>query len=170
MSKVPLQELVRRRLKTLVDQKNVNHETIANYLGLSRSAVTRMLNDEGGGIALTHIERLCEFFQILPYELLSEPGAQIVPVTPIEAALLAHFRQMTELERRSLLTILERPIYAAPDKKARLGRAILSPKEQELVDLFARVKKDGVREGVLRTLKGAAEADAVPAPKPRTTG
>jgi hypothetical protein len=35
---------------------------------------------------------------------------------------------------------------------------MLSPKEQELVDLFARVKKDGVREGVIRTLRGAAEA------------
>jgi hypothetical protein len=82
----------------------------------------------------------------------------IQPVTPIEAAFLSHIRSMTELERRSLLTILERPIYAAPDKKARLGRAMLSPKEQELVDLFARVKKDGVREGVIRTLRGAAEA------------
>ena len=154
---LPLQERVRQRFRTLVDQKDVPHELLGQRLGLSRSGVTRLLNDEGGGFALHHIERLCEFFQITPSEIMAEPGALIQSVTPIEAALLAHFRQMTELERRSLLTILERPIYAAPDKKARLGRAMLSPKEQELVDLFARVKKDGVREGVLKLLRGAGE-------------
>ena len=162
----PLQERVRQRFRALVDQKDVPHELIGQRLGLSRSGVTRLLNDVGGGFALHHIERLCEFFQITPSEIMAEPGALIQAVTPIEAALLAHFRQMTELERRSLLTILERPIYAAPDKRARLGRAMLSTKEQELVDLFARVKKDGVREGVLQTLRGAAKDEHKQPPAP----
>jgi DNA-binding Xre family transcriptional regulator len=164
-----LQERVRQRFKTLVDQRGVYHETLADYLGLSRSAVTRLLNDEGSGIALQHIEKVCEFFQITPAELMAEPGSLIMPVSPIESALLTHFRQMTELERRSLLTILERPIYAAPDRKARLGRAMLSPKEQELVDLFARVKREGVRNGVLQTLRGAVKDEDKQPPAPSRT-
>jgi transcriptional regulator with XRE-family HTH domain len=170
----PLQERVRSRIKALVEEREVNHETLANYLGLSRSAVTRLLNDEGG-IALQHIERLCEFFQISASELMAEPGALIQAITPIEAALVGIVRQMTELERRSLLTLLERPAYGQRDvTRSRMGRGMLTAKERELVDLFARVKRDGVREGILRTLRGAAQEghDGPPAPqgKPRTTG
>ena len=84
-------------------------------------------------------------------------------------AIIGLVRQMTELERRSLLTILERPIYAAPDRKARLGRAMLSPKEQELVDLFARVKREGVRNGVLQTLRGAVKDEDKQPPAPSRT-
>lgn len=171
VTKPPLQERVRTRFKHLVDTKDVSHETLGTYLGLSRSGVTRLLNDGGSGFALHHIERLCEFFQITPAEIVAEADALIVPISPTEAAVLHLVRQMTELERRSLLTLLERPIYTASPhaKKSRLGRAMLTVKEQELVDLFARVKVDGVREGVLRTLRGAAAQDVPMAQdKPRT--
>jgi len=151
---------VRRKFRALTEQAGVSHEQLGERLGLSRSAVSRLLNENDAGVALNHIERLCEFFQISAQEAFADPGAIIQVVTPIEAAFLVHLRQMSELERRSLLTILERPIYAAPGKKARMGRAMLTAKEQELVDLFARVKRDGVREGVLRTLRGAASDDA----------
>ncbi len=150
-----LQERVRERLAGLVEKRGVNHDVIAKRVGVSRSYLSRLLGPHGGAIMFSHIEGFCEFFQITPAELLAEPGSIIQPITPIEAAFLAHLRQMTELERRSLLTILERPIYAAVGKKARMGRAMLSPKEQELVDLFARVKVDQVREGVLKMLRGA---------------
>ena len=155
MSKQPLQERVRARLRTLVETADVSHEILAQRLGLSRSNVSRMLTQEDRAILLPHLEGFCEFFQVTAAELVAEPGAQIIPVSPIEAALLALIRQMTELERRSLLTILERP-PAIHQRKARLGRAMLTTREQELVDLFARVKKDAIREGVLKTLRGAA--------------
>lgn len=173
MNRLPLQERVRQRFHDLVDAKGVSHVVLGKYLGLSRSAVTRLLNDRGSGFALQHIEKLCEFFQISAAEAVADADSLIMPVQPIEAALLSLFRQMTELERRSLLTILERPIYTqSPQaKKSRLGRAMLTVKEQELVDLFARVKRDGVREGVLRTLRGAANDDTSQTDlKPRTTG
>lgn len=158
---LPLQERVRQRFKILVDENGVSHEVLGDYLGLTRSGVSRLLNDEGAGFALHHIEKLCEFFQITASEAVAEPHALIQAVKPLEASLLAVFRTMTELERRSLMTVLERPIASQErrSKKARLGRATLTVKEQELVDLFARVKKDGVREGVLRTLKGAVDRD-----------
>lgn len=170
MKNDPLQERVRQRFKALVDQSNVPHEQLGERLGLSRSGVTRLLNDVGSGFALHHIERLCEFFQITPTEIMAEPDALIQAVQPIEAAFLTIIRRMTELERRSLLTVLERPAYgqSASAKKSRLGRAMLTVKEQELVDLFARVKRDGVREGVLKTLRGAAKDDVTEA-HPRTT-
>jgi transcriptional regulator with XRE-family HTH domain len=164
-----LQERVRAKLKALVEQQNVSHERLGDYLGLTRSAVTRLLNDEGG-IGLQHIERLCEFFQVTAAEMFADPHQMIHALTPIEASLLRYFREMTELERRSWLTILERPRVVA-SAKSRMGRAMLTAKEQELVDLFARVKKDGVRDGVLKVLRGAVNAeDGEAQGKPRTTG
>ena len=156
MTKLPLQERIRTRLRQLVESKNVSLRVVGEHLKLSPSGVGRILNDEGYTIMWHHVERFCEFFQMTPAELMVEPGALMQPISHFESALLRIIRDMTELERRSLLTILERPVYAAQPKKARLGRAMLTAKEQELVDLFARVKRDGVREGVLKTLRGAA--------------
>ena len=168
MLKLSLQERVRKKFRDLVEQAEVSHETLGQYLGLSRSGVSRLLNDDENGFALHHIERLCEYFQVTTAEVFADPGSMIHAITPIESALLTYYRDMTELERRSWLTILDRPRTIAA-KSPRLGRAMLTLKEQELVDLFARVKKDGVREGVLRTLKGAAEDARKAAPEPPDT-
>ena len=160
------QEMVRDRLRARVE----NASTLARFLKQTPSAITKRLKRGGPALNLDFLDSLRPFFGgWTPAEMVAEPGSQIVPVTPIESALLAHFRQMTELERRSLLTILERPIYAAPGKKARLGRAMLSPSEQELVDLFARVKRDGVRQGVLTTLRGAVKDESKAPPPPSRT-
>lgn len=167
----PLQERVRARLREWCAE--MTHQQIADSFNVDRSAISKLFADNGSTITLEHLEGFGFLLQRTAAEIVSEYGAIIQSVTPIEAALLGIFRNMTELERRSLLTVLERPIASMDrkDKKARLGRAMLTAKEQELVDLFARVKKDGVREGVLRTLKGAAEDDAKAAPaKDRTTG
>jgi len=153
--KPSLQERVRQKFQDLTEKGDVSHETLGTHLGLSRSGVSRLLNDDDNGFALQHIERLCEFFQITPAEIMAEPGAQIVPVSPIEAALLAHVRQMTELERRSLLTLLDRHLTITTPRRAGLGRAALNSREQELVDLFAR-SNDGAREGVLKVLRESA--------------
>ncbi len=173
-----LEELVRQRVRTLYEREGRNGEKwtaekLMPFLGMREPSGVRKLLNGDNKIGLSHLEGFCEAFQVTPCELVIEMGALIQPVQPIEAALLALFRQMTELERRSLLTILERPIYTqAPHaKRSRLGRAMLTVKEQELVDLFARVKRDGVREGVLKTLRGAAQGDDYQEPKPsRTTG
>ena len=153
------QEMVRDRLRAKVDNASV----LARFLKENPSTVTKRLKRGGPALCLDFLDTIRPFFGgWTPAEMVAEPGAQIVPVSAIEAALLAHFRQMTELERRSLLTVLERPITIATPKRAGWGRAKLTAREQELVDLFARVKRDGVREGVLRTLRGAAEHDSRP--------
>lgn len=115
----PLQERVRHKLRSLVQSKNVSHDVLGKYLGLSRSAVTRLLNDEGNGIAFQHLERLCEFFQVTPCELMSSPQSLIQEIKPDEAQLLNHFRQLTYTQRQGLLSVLEhRP---APTKRAERG-------------------------------------------------
>ena len=173
MNKLSLQERVRHRLRQYVSDGNVSHEVIAKYLGVSRSHFTRLLNEDGA-ILLSHIEKLCEFFQITASELMAEPGAVIQPLSPLEAGIVDRFRKMTELERHSWMVVLDKREAEEPRKRrrARLGRAELSEEQQLLVDLFARVKRDGVREGVLQTLRGAVKDDAPIQShvKPRTTG
>lgn len=151
-----LQELVRARLRDWC--ADMTHQHIADHFNVDRSSITKLFAEEGSAINLEHLEGFSFLLQRTPAEIVSEYGAVIQSVTPVESALLAYFREMTELERRSWLTILGRPRVVA-SAKARLGRAMLTTKEQELVDLFARVKKDGVREGVLKVLRGAVHAD-----------
>lgn len=164
-----LRERVLARINVLVEQGDVPHDVLAPHLGVGQSAVSKILNGRRG-LSLEAIDGFCVFFQITPAELMAEPDALIQPLKPIEAAIVALVRQMTELERRSLLTLLERPVYqVAKGKRARMGRAMLTAKEQELVDLFARVKRDGVREGVLQTLRGAVR-DGATVDSRHTTG
>lgn len=156
VNKLSLQERVRHRFKTMVESENVQHETLAKYLGLSRSGVTRLLNDEGSGFALHHIEKLCEFFQVTPAEVVADAYAVIQAVQPLEAQLLNHFRQMTELQRHSLLSVLDRSAQQpSTRRRARLGRAELTEEQQLLVDLYAR-SPEQARGGILKTLRGTA--------------
>lgn len=161
------QEMVRARLR----EKTPSLKALADFLGIDSSIIQRRFKEGGTSLCLDFLDDASPFYQMSVSEMTAMQHSLWQEVKPLEAAMLSHFRQMTELERRSLLTILERPIYAAPNKKSRIGRAMLTVKEQELVDLFGRVKRDGVREGVLRTLKGAAQDDETAAPvKDRTTG
>lgn len=152
-----LQERVRSRIKGFVDQHDVSHETLGAYLGLTRSAVTRLLNDEGAGIALQHIERLCEYFQVTPSELMAEPGAMIQVVKPLESQLLKIFREMTELERRGLLDVLDRQPKVTGKHRASRKPAQLSADQKALLSLYAR-SNARAREGVMKILNGAAVA------------
>lgn len=164
VSRTPLQERVRRRFKALVDAKGVPHKTIGAYLGLTRSAVTRLLNDDDSSIALQHIERLCEFFQITPSEVMVEPGALIQPIAPDEAQLLTHFRQLTYTQRQGLLAVLEgRLAQPTKPRRARFGSVALTEEQQMLVDLYVQSEPQA-REGVLKILKGTARHAARPAP------
>lgn len=159
VSTTPLQERVRRRVKALVDAKGVPHETIGAYLGLSRSAVTRLLNDEGSGIGLHHIERLCEFFQVTAAELFAEPGAAIQAVSPIEAAILDIVRKMNELSRHSLLTVLEWPTRSTIAVK-RHGRTPdhLSSEDAMVLSLYRGMEDADAQSGIVMQMRGFVQA------------
>lgn len=161
----PFEEMVRARIR----QRIPNASTLARFLKEHPSTVTKRLTDGGPALTLEFLDQVRAFCGgWTPAEMVAEPGATLMPIQPIEASLLAHFRNMSELERRSLLTVIERPVYTVSPtaKKARLGRARLTVQEQELVDLFALVKRDGVRDGVLKMLRGAAKDDGVAPPPP----
>lgn len=168
MSKTPLQERVRQRFKALVDDKGVPHETLGKHLGLSRSAVTRLLNDEGSGFALPHIERLCEFFQITPAEVMAEPFSLIQAVSPIEASILDIVRKMNELSRHSLLTVLEWPMRSSTTIK-RPGRTPdhLSAEDSMVLSLYRGMQDADAQSGIVMQMRGYVQAkqDARTEPK-----
>lgn len=159
--RVPLQELVRRRLRALVEKADVPLRVLGDRLHLSASGVGRILNDEGYTILLPHVEAMCDFFQISPAELMTEPGALIQPVGPEELQLLTHFRQLTYTQRHGLLAVLEgrapQPVPAHRRKRARLGHSELTAEQQALVDLYVRSEPQA-REGVMQILRGTARS------------
>lgn len=170
-----LDELVRRRVLALYDRVGKSGdkwtaEKLMPFLGMTVPSGVRKLLNGTNKISLAHLQAFCEAFAITPCELLAQDGAEFVYLKDAEPALIRLYREMDSHERLSLITVLSwRPPRFAEKRKAQLGRRELSTKEQELVDLFARVKKEGVREGVLRTLRGAAD-DAATAQNSRTTG
>jgi len=156
----PLQERVRQRIRTLVDTHGVSHEILGKYLGLSRSMVTRLLNDESNGIGFPHLEKLCEFFQVTPCELMNSAHSLIQEVKPEEAQLLTHFRELTYTQKHGLLAVLEgRLAQPAKSRKARWGRAELTEEQQLVVDLFAQSEPEQ-RSAVLKVLRGTAKSAA----------
>lgn len=159
VSRTPLQERVRGRFKALVEARDIGHEQLGEYLGLSRSAVTRLLNDEGSGIGLQHIERLCEFFQITPAEIMADPGATIQAVSPIEAAILDLVRKMNDLSRHSLLTVLEWPTRSAVVMK-RAGRTPdhLSSEDAMVLSLYRGIEDSDAQAGIVMQMRAFVQA------------
>lgn len=153
-------ERVRQRFKQLVDAKRVPHETLGKHLGLSRSGVTRLLNDEGSGFGLHHIEKLCEFFQITPAEAMTDPGALIQPLTPIEAAILDVVRKMDRLRQHSLLDVLEwQRASTLPTKRGR-GRTPdhLSAEDAMVLSLYRGIEDADAQAGVVMQMRGYVRA------------
>jgi transcriptional regulator with XRE-family HTH domain len=58
-----------RKLRTLRKQKGITQEQAADYLQLSQSAYARMESGDSYSWA-NHIDKLCEFYEIQPEELL----------------------------------------------------------------------------------------------------
>ena len=157
MARLSLPERTLARIRALVEERGFSQDTLAPHLGVGASAVSKLLSGKNA-IGLEHLEGFCIAFQITPAELLVEPGSLIQPITPTEAALLREFRTLTETQRLGLLSVIERAAERPQKaKRARLGRAALSQREQELVDLFVR-SNEQARDGVLKILRGAARA------------
>lgn len=140
-----------------MQQENVSAEMLGERLGLSRSGVSRILNEEGYSILIPHIETMCEFFQITPSELVADPGSLVQVVKPIESELLAHFRSMSEVQRLGLLSLLERKAEKPAATRTRYRPTQISAEQKQLWALFARSNAQA-REGVLKILRGAAAA------------
>lgn len=158
MNRLPLQERVRQRLKQLVDAKGVSHARLGAFLGVSRSHVTRMLNEDGA-ILLPHVEKFCNFFQITAAELMTDPGALIQPLVPLEAAILDVVRKMDKLRQHSLLDILEWPAHSgAPVKRGRAPDHYLTSEEAMIVSLYRGMKDPDAQAGIVMQMRGFVRA------------
>lgn len=167
VSKTPLQERVRHRFKALAESRDVPHDVLGKHLGLSRSGVTRLLNDEGAGFGLHHIERLCEFFQITPAEIIAEPHALIQALTPIEAAIVDIVRKMNELHRHSLLAVLDWQRGSSEPRKGRRTPDHLSPEDAMVLSLYRGMEDSDAQAGIVMQMRGFVQAkvDAHTEPK-----
>ena len=154
VGKLTLTERVRARLRVWAE--GFTHQQIADYMHVHRSTVTKLLNADGTDITLGHLEAFSFLLQRSPSEMVAEPESTWQEIKPLEAQLLAVFRDMTELERRALLDVIDRP--ARPQtRRPRWGHAELTTAQQELVELFVS-SNEQARDGVLKILRGAARA------------
>ena len=158
MKRVPLAERVRGRLNALIDQRGMSHEAIAPHLGVSSSAVSKLLSGKNA-IGLDHIDGFCVALQVSAGELIAESGALIQAVSPIEAAILDIVRKMNELSRHSLLTVLEWPQRSGATVQRR-GRIPdhLSPEDAMVLSLYRAMQDADAQSGVVMQMRGYVQA------------
>jgi hypothetical protein len=144
--------MVRERLR----EKTPNFSILARFLKADPSTIHKRLRSGGPDLSLDWLDDVTSFYQMSVSEMCALPGSLWQEVKPLEAQLLGHFRQMTELQRHSLLSVLDRS-SSVPEqrRRARLGRAELTEEQQLLVDLYAR-SPEQARGGILKTLRGTA--------------
>lgn len=161
-----LEALVLRRVRMLYDTPSKDGEKwtaekLMPFFGMKDPSGVRKLLNGDNKISVAHIQAFCEAFGLTPCELMSPPDARFAYLKEAEPALLRMYREMDEHERMSLLTVLRsrRPVII-PSRKAKLGRATLTERQQLVADLFSKSDAQS-QEGVLKILRGAArKADA----------
>lgn len=159
------QEIVRGRLR----DKTPNYSTLARFLHANPSTVQKRLREGGPDLSLDWLDDVHAFYQMSVAEMCAIPGSLWQEVKPLEAQLLGHFRAMTELQRHSLLSVLDRSSsQPATRRRARLGHSELTEEQQLLVDLYAR-SPEQARGGILNTLRGTARLGDAERGQHRTT-
>lgn len=167
--RLPLPERVLARIQRIVAEQGFTHEALAPHLGISASAVSKLLAGKNA-IGLDHLDGFCTAFQMTPAEIVLEPDSLIQPLTPMEASMLKYFRAMTDVQRHGMLAILDRSAQEPRStRRARLGRAELTEEQQLLVDLYAR-SPEQAQSGILKTLRGTARLGDEERGRRRTTG
>lgn len=62
----------RIKLKELIAKKDVNITQVSKETGLSRTTLTAIVKEDGRGIQMRTINKLCNYFDITPSELFEE--------------------------------------------------------------------------------------------------
>lgn len=145
------QELVRSRLR----ERTPNYTVLAQFLKTDPSTIQKKFKEDGTALCLDWLDEVATFYQMSVSEMCAQPNSSWQEIKPLEAQLLAIFREMTELEKRALLDVLDRQPRQRVTRRPRQGHAPLSEEQQLLVDLYARSEPQA-REGVLKILRGTA--------------
>lgn len=152
MGRPSLQELVRARLRETCDHAGFTQVQVADHLHTEKSSISKLFRPDGTNITLRTLEGFSSLLQRTPAELVADPAAAILPVSQLEHALLDRFRRMTELQRMSLMTVLDWRGEAAPIGGRQ--RKHLSHDETVLVALWqAADRAPDVRSKVLDLLR-----------------
>lgn len=145
-------------MKRMVDEKDVHHAVLAKWLGLSRSAVTRLLNEDGA-IMLKHLEGFCEFFQVTAAEVVLEPGALVQPLSPLESAIVDVIRKMDRLRQHSLLDVLEwQRASTIATKHGRSAQHHLTAEDEMVLSLYRGMADSDAQAGVVMQMRGYVRA------------
>lgn len=158
MKRTPLAERVRGRLNDLIEDRGISHEHIAPHLGISASAVSKLLSGKNA-IGLDHIDGFCAALQVSAGELIAEPGALIQALTPVEAALVDVCRKMSDVHRHYLLAVLDWQRGSSP-KSTRPRRTPdhLSSEDAMVLSLYRALEDTDAQAGIVMQMRGYVQA------------
>lgn len=97
------QEMVRTRLR----EHTPNFSTLARFLKTDPSTIQKRLKPGGSALCLDWLDEVSGFYQMRVVEMVTELGAVLQSVSPLETSLLDRFRKMTEMQRMSLMAVLD---------------------------------------------------------------
>jgi transcriptional regulator with XRE-family HTH domain len=159
MKRAPLAERVLGRIQRLVSERGFSHEKLAPHLGISASAVSKLLSGKNA-ISLTHIDGLCVALQISAAELMTDPGALIQPLSPMEAAILDVVRKMDRLRQHSLLDVLEwqRASTIPTTRGFTRIKDHLNAEEAMVLSLYRALGDADAQSGVVMQMRGYVQA------------
>lgn len=87
--------IFRGNLNRLMGEKGISQKELADYMGVSTTAVSRWLSGQKMP-RVNKIERLCEFFGVTQTELMSEQGLYKFPaLSELELRTIENFRKLT---------------------------------------------------------------------------
>lgn len=136
---------------------------LAKWLQVDRSTVSKRLSEHGTALCLDFLDEVSAFYQKSVSEIVQAPEAVFQSVSPLEASLLDRFRKMNELQRRSLLTVLD---WRGDVPLAK--RKSLSHEDAQIVALYNGVPQN-VQAAVLQMLLDHPQAKTGLTRHPRRT-
>lgn len=129
-----LHERVRLRLRDLIEAEGYTQREVGEHLQIDRTTVSRTLTEGGLAVTFDFLEGVSYLLQRMPQELIADPGSPVIVASPLEVQLVARLREMTELERQALLTVID---WRMPLPRGRRKHAAYpSPADSELLGLF----------------------------------
>lgn len=145
------QEMVRTRLR----EHTPNFSLLARFLKTDPSTIQKRLRPGGSALCLDWLDEVSGYYQMRVAEMVTEPGAALQSVSPLESSLLDRFRKMTEMQRMSLMAVLD----WRGEIPAKRGRTAYGHEDALVVALYRAVAPD-VQAAVLQMMREHPSAKA----------
>lgn len=136
MKRVSLSEFLKNRRKEL----DLGQEHIANYVGVSVSAVSRWENGFADGMGLDSVKKLSEILKVTPMDIINYYEDEITvsrPLTQIERELIIRQSKLTEIGILKVLNYMDDLLlidkYVKDSEKVSLDTQIVFDEEFEKI-------------------------------------